>query len=74
MQRLVGSVDIKSIGHQFPLDINCGSPPNRCTTDNIGFVDSQKLDDSNNDEKSTDNFTKISSDGGQSDSQFFIKS
>ncbi len=24
---------IKSIGHRFPLDINCGSPPNRCTTD-----------------------------------------
>ncbi len=26
-------MDIKSIGHRFPLDINCGSPPNRRTTD-----------------------------------------
>ena len=29
------SVDIKSIGHRFPLDINCGSPPNRRTTDTV---------------------------------------
>ncbi len=29
------SVDIKSIGRRFPLDINCGSAPNRCTTDTV---------------------------------------
>ena len=28
---------IKSIRHRFPLDINCGSPPNRRTTDTVGF-------------------------------------
>ncbi len=33
MSTSLRSVDIKSIGHRFPLDINCGSPPNRRTTD-----------------------------------------
>ena len=27
--------DIKSIEHRFPLDINCGSPANRRTTDTV---------------------------------------
>ena len=45
MQRFIGerAIDVNQgpymmsihaqIGHRFPLDINCGSPPNRCTTD-----------------------------------------
>ena len=35
MSTSLRSVDIKSIGHRFPLDINCGSPPNRRTTDTV---------------------------------------